>query len=81
MARDERAASGAFRPGDEVEINIAGLSPVTLTDVLVDLEAHEDWHPAVVTEALPDGRYAVLVMPLIGAIEAPPVEPSRLRPR
>jgi hypothetical protein len=81
MSADERAASGPFRPGDAVEVNIAGLAPVTITDVLVDLEAHEDWHPAVIRAALPDGRYAVHVMPLIGAIEVPAVDASRLRRR
>jgi hypothetical protein len=81
MSPDERAAGGPFRPGDEVEINIAGLTPVTVTDVLLDLESREDWHPAVVREALPDGRYAVLVMPLVGAIEVPPVAADRLRRR
>jgi hypothetical protein len=81
MSPDERAASGPFRPGDEVEVNIAGLAPVTITDVLLDLEAHEDWHPAVVSAALPEGRYAVRVLPLIGAIEVPPVDASRLRRR
>ena len=81
MSPDERPVSGPFRPGDEVEINITGLTPVTVTDVLLDLEAHEDWHPAVITEALPDGRYTVLVMPLVGAIEVPPVDARRLRRR
>lgn len=70
-----------FHPGDEVEINIAGLSPVTVSDVMLDLEAHEDWHPAVISEALADGAYIVHVMPLIGAIEVPPVSATRLRRR
>ena len=81
MAGDQRTGGGPYREGDEVEINLAGLHPVTLTDVVIDPDAHEDWHPAVITEALPDGTYNVLVMPLVGAIEVPPVEPSRLRPR
>ncbi|MGH2584346.1 MAG: hypothetical protein ACRDJE_05475 [Dehalococcoidia bacterium] len=72
---------GGFHPGDEVEVNIAGLRPVTVTDVLLDLESHEDWHPAVVAEVLPDNLYAVQVMPLVGAIEIPPVHASRLRRR
>ena len=81
MAGDPPTESGPYRAGDEVEINLAGLHPVTLTDVVIDPEAHEEWHPAVITEALEDGTYNVLVMPLVGAIEVPPVEPSRLRPR
>jgi hypothetical protein len=75
------APTGGFHPGDEVEVNITGLRPVTVTDVLLDLEAHEDWHPAVVAEVLPDNLYAVQVMPLVGAIEIPPVHTSRLRRR
>lgn len=71
----------AFRPGDQVEVNIAGLSPVTVTDVLLDPEAHEEWHPAVVTEAYEDGTIGVRVTPLVGAIEVPAVEPARLRRR
>jgi hypothetical protein len=81
MSPDERAVGGPFQPGDEVEVNIAGLAPVAITDVLLDLEAHEDWHPAVISEALPDGRFAVHVMPLVGAIEVPAVDASRLRRR
>jgi protein involved in polysaccharide export with SLBB domain len=70
-----------YSVGDRVEVNIAGLRPVTVTDVLVDLEEHDDWHPAEIVEVLPDGRYEVLVMPLIGAIEIPPVDATRLRRR
>jgi len=81
MPPDHRAAGVPFRPGDEVEVNIAGLTPVAVTDVLLDLEAHEDWHPAVVAEALPDGTFAVHVTPLVGAIEVPPVPADRLRRR
>jgi hypothetical protein len=70
-----------YRVGDQVEVNIAGLRPITITDVLVDLEEHDDWHPAEIVAVLPDGRYEVLVMPLIGAIEIPPVDGARLRRR
>lgn len=72
---------GLYRPGEPVEVNLTGLQPVTVTDVLLDLEAHEDWHPAEIVEALPNGTYLVHIMPLVGAIEAPPVDPSRLRRR
>jgi hypothetical protein len=81
MTDDENQTGGQFRPGDEVEVNIAGLRPVTITDVMVDLDAHENWHPAVITEVLPNEMYAIQVMPLIGAIEVPPVHASRLRRR
>lgn len=80
MATSE-SNGGPYRPGDAVEVNLAGLQPVTVTDVLLDLEAHEDWHPAEIAEALPDGTYLVHIRPLVGAIEAPAVEPSRLRRR
>jgi len=70
-----------FHPGDHVEVNIAGLWPVAITDVLLDLEADGEWHPAVVTEVLPDRTYLVLVMPLVGEIALPPVPAERLRPR
>jgi hypothetical protein len=81
MTDDEPQNGGQLRPGDDVEVNIAGLRPVTLTDVLVDPDAHEDWHPAIISEVLPNEMYAVQVMPLIGAIEIPPVHASRLRRR
>lgn len=71
----------SFRPGDLVEVNVAGLSPVSITEVVVDLEGHGEWHPAVIQEALPGGRYLVEVTPLVGAIEIPPVESARLRRR
>ena len=70
-----------YRVGDQVEVNLAGLSPLTVTEVLLDPEAHDDWHPAEITEVLDNGTYLVLVTPLVGAIEAPPVDPSRLRRR
>ena len=70
-----------YRVGDLVEVNLAGLQPVTVTEVLLDPEAHEDWHPAEIAEVLEDGTYVVLVTPLVGAIEAPPVDASRLRRR
>lgn len=70
-----------YQPGDQVEVNLKGLRPVTFTDVVVDLEARGDWHPAVVTEVIPGGWYVVRVTPLVGTIEAPPVDASRLRPR
>jgi protein involved in polysaccharide export with SLBB domain len=81
MNTDQPPAAGPFLPGDEVEINIAGLSPVALSDVLVDLDADEDWHHAVITDVLEGGLYAVQVLPLVGAIEVPPVDASRLRRR
>jgi protein involved in polysaccharide export with SLBB domain len=81
MTSEQPPTDGPFQPGDEVEINIAGLSPVALTDVLLDLDADEDWHQAVIIEALEDGAYAVQVLPLVGAIEVPPVDASRLRRR
>ena len=74
-------AGDSYQVGDRVEVNIAGLEPVTATDVLIDPEAHGEWHPAEITAVLPDGRYDVLVLPLVGAIEVPPVDASRLRPR
>lgn len=74
-------ADEAYRVGDQVEVNIAGLSPVTVTDVLLDLEAHDDWHPAEIAEVLSGGAYTVTVTPLVGAIEIPPVDASRLRRR
>lgn len=80
MAAHE-STDGPFRPGDAVEVNIAGLSPVTVTEVLLDPDAHEDWHPAEVTERLDGGLYSVHVLPLVGAIEIPPVPASRLRRR
>ena len=73
--------SESYRVGDLVEVNLAGLHPVTVTEVLLDPEAHEDWHPAEIAEVLEDGTYVVLVTPLVGAIEAPPVDASRLRRR
>lgn len=79
MTYDQPQNGGRFRPGDDVEVNIAGLRPVTVTEVLLDLESHEDWYPAVVDETLPNDMYAVTVMPLIGSIEVPPVHVSRLR--
>ena len=78
---NETTAGGRYRPGDQVEVNLAGLAPVTVTDVMLDLEAHEDWHPAEIVEAHPDGTYTILITPLVGAIEAPPVDASRLRRR
>lgn len=81
MVQDETRDGGRFQPGENVEVNIAGLRPVTVTEVLVDLDAHEDWHPAVVADVLPNEMYTVNVMPLIGAIEVPPVHASRLRRR
>jgi hypothetical protein len=80
MTRDD-TAGGPFRQGDEVEVNIAGLHPVAVTEVLLDPDAHEDWHAASIVEALSDDMYHVHVMPLIGAIEIPPVHASRLRRR
>jgi hypothetical protein len=80
MAADHPTA-GLFHPGDAVEVNIAGLSPVTVTEVLLDPEAHEDWHPAEVIETLDGGLFSVHVLPLVGAIEIPPVPASRLRRR
>jgi hypothetical protein len=71
----------SFRPGEKVEVNVAGLRPVAMTDVLLDLEAHGEWHPAEVLAALPDGTYIVHVTPLVGAMELPPVEAERLRRR
>ena len=73
--------SEAYQVGDAVEVNLAGLRPLTATEVLLDPEAHGDWHPAEITGVLEDGRYTVLVTPLVGAIEAPPVDASRLRRR
>lgn len=70
-----------YRVGDLVEVNLAGLAPVTLTDVLLDPDAHDEWHPGEVAAALPDGTYQVHITPLVGAIEAPPVDASRLRRR
>ena len=78
---NETPAGGRYRPGDQVEVNLTGLAPVTVTDVMLDLEAREDWHPAEIVEAHPDGTYTVLITPLVGAIEAPPVDASRLRRR
>ena len=73
--------SEQYQVGDAVEVNLAGLRPLAATEVLLDPEAHDDWHPAEITAVLEDGRYAVLVTPLVGAIEAPPVDASRLRRR
>jgi hypothetical protein len=73
--------SESFRPGDRVEVNVAGLRPVAMTDVLLDPEAHGEWHPAQVQEVLPNGTYIVHVTPLVGAMELPPVEAERLRRR
>jgi hypothetical protein len=81
MTDDQPQNGGPFHPGDDVEVNIAGLRPVTVTEVLVDLESREDWYPAVVDETLPNDMYSVTVMPLIGSIEVPPVHASRLRRR
>jgi len=80
MTQDDRRA-GPFRSGDPVEVNITGLSPVTITEVLVEGTEDEDWHPAEIVEVLPGDMYSVHVMPLVGAIEVPPVHRSRLRPR
>jgi hypothetical protein len=77
----EHTVAGPFGPGDAVEVNIAGLHPVTVTEVLLDPDAHEDWHPAEVIEALDGGLFRVHVLPLVGAIEIPPVPASRLRRR
>jgi hypothetical protein len=74
-------ADDVYRTGDRVEVNIAGLEPVTATEVLIDPEAHDDWHPAEIMAVHPDGTYDVLVLPLVGAIEVPPVDASRLRRR
>ncbi|MGD9891058.1 MAG: hypothetical protein AB7R89_09975 [Dehalococcoidia bacterium] len=81
MTDDQPQNGGPFRLGDDVEVNIAGLRPVTVTEVLLDLESREDWYPAVVAETLPNDMYSVTVMPLIGSIEVPPVHVSRLRRR
>lgn len=74
-------ADETYRVGDQVEVNIAGLHPITVTDVLLDPEEHGDWHPGEIVRVLADGRYEVLVTPLVGAIEIPPVDASRLRRR
>ncbi len=71
----------SFRPGDRVEVNVAGLRPASVSEIVVDPEAHGEWHPAQVIEALTDGTYVVRVLPLVGTIELPPVEAARLRRR
>jgi hypothetical protein len=81
MAYDRTYERSEFQPGDDVEVNIAGLRPVTLTGVLLDPEAHEDWHPAVIVDILSDQMFTVQVMPLVGAIEVPPIHISRIRRR
>lgn len=70
-----------YQVGDPVEVCIAGLSPMMVTEVLIDLEAEDAWYPALITAVLPDGRYALTVTPLVGSIEVPPVEANRLRRR
>jgi hypothetical protein len=70
-----------FRPGEAVDVNLTGLQPVTMTDIVLDLEADGEWHPATVIEVLTDGRYVVEVTPLVGAIELPPVDAAHLRRR
>lgn len=74
-------ADQPYRVGERVEVNIAGLAPVTATEVLLDLDAHGPWHPAEIAEVLGDGAYTVHITPLVGAIEIPPVDSSRLRRR
>lgn len=74
-------AEHGFAVGDAVEVNVAGLHPLTVSEVLVDPESHGDWHPGEICEILADGRYVVQITPLVGAIETPPVEAARLRHR
>jgi hypothetical protein len=69
-----------YRPGARVTVNLADLAPVSATEVLLDPEAHGDWHPAEIVAVLPDGRYLVRALPLVGALEVPPVDGARLRP-
>lgn len=73
-------ADGPYRVGDVVEVNLSGVTPLAVTDVLLDPD-HDVWHLAKVTEVLPDGTYQLQIMPLVGAIEAPPVGAERLRLR
>jgi hypothetical protein len=73
-------AEDVYHVGDLVEVNLAGLGPIVVTDVLIDLEAHEDWHPGVIRAVLSHGSYDVRLTPLVGAIEIPPVDATRLRP-
>lgn len=74
-------AEQAYRVGERVEVNIAGLAPVAATEVLLDLDARGEWHPAEIAEVLGGGAYTVHITPLIGSIEIPPVDASRLRRR